>query len=163
MKYRKLQWKSLAQHSHPLEAVNGWVQAAFIHCILSLLNTAKHCVFVFYMLYDFTVIASLWGNFYILFLRKLRQRKVDKVAQSCKWKWDSDTHLIAKPLILTTTILKNRSHHWEYRALPKGKHYTRRMVCLESRKEKHEHFTVVPTLSREGEHSHQLTWGSRVA
>ena len=64
------------------------------------------------------------------------------------WKWDLDTDLLdSKAYNLDHYNFENVIHNQEYCANSKGKHYPRRMICLESRKEKHERFTVLPVLS----------------
>lgn len=107
---------------------------------------------VFYMFYDSTVIATheiiitfcILGNW-----AKERSRKLHKVTQV-----ETGLYLIPKPILLTITILKKLSHHQDHCALSKDKHYLRRMVCLESRQEKHEHFRVVSPQPREEDSSH---------
>lgn len=107
---------------------------------------------VFYIFYNSTVIATheIIITFYILGNgNKERSRKLHKVTQV-----ETGLYLIPKPILLTITILKKLSHHQDHCALSKDKHYLRRMVCLESRQEKHEHFRVVSPQPREGDSSH---------
>ena len=77
------------------------------------------------------------------------QGKIEKsCTRSCMWKWDLDTDLFdSKAYNLDHYNFENVIHNQEYCANSKGKHYPRRMICLESRKEKHERFTVLPVLS----------------
>lgn len=106
---------------------------------------------MFYIFYDSTVIATheiiitsyILGNW-----AKESSRTLHKVTQV-----ETGLYLILKSILLTITILKKLSHHQDHCAHSKDKHYLRRMVCLESRQEKHEHFRVVSPQPREGDSS----------